>query len=237
MGSDPRHLALVWILAAAATACGHQEFTPSYPPTRGLDEIDTEDRPPRAFFGGTSLIDLTRPDRCAHVEGDLEDVTFRWVPSGEVRVYVAVMREEPRAAEQQLENPEDVIWVWTTAGDRSDSGFLTWAEGFAPGPDGLPASGDVPSLDPGRHRLWLVSWAWDERRELSHSSEIRPFFFAPGHTEAEVCCDESVAADPEASERWYDYWCRPLVPADEADDHPAWARRWGCADRESLCGG
>ncbi len=219
-----------------------------------------ENREETSFFSGTSVVTLREPHRCAHLHGRLGNLRLRWEPSGQGRVFVALMAAGPQAAGGELLNRHDIVWVWTTATkERSE---VQWFEGFSPNEDtGLPDGPPPPLEDLGHARVgeggdlylfWLVTWAWDEARNLSHSSEARPFFFSPHDTttvtadlDSEEACDVQEINDDRlpretqthADERWYCYWCRPVAKCEDADcegyeDHEL---EFGCRSRTFEC--
>lgn len=174
-----------------------------------------------AFASGSTLIELQAPPRCALLGRSLEgqspeqtlaDLTFSWTPSGERRVYAGVFSTRPDIVDGHVVPVENAVWAWATGGARTDAGTVAWRQGFTPRADGLPDLESAPPATLDKGVYWFVTWAWDDTRALTWSSETRPFIWDPDALDGSAWCPEIEAeANPDTTAR---FWC--VAPEQDA---------------------
>ena len=103
---------------------------------------------------------------------NLGNFFFNWTPTGKKKIMVAIFRNSIRIEDNEIDNKEDIMWLWTSNSD--DKGGVSYANGFSATYKDHKFILDKPISLPVNTYVWCV-WAWNEQgTRVTNSSRELP---------------------------------------------------------------
>jgi hypothetical protein len=113
---------------------------------------------------------------------DVPQYTFSWNPTNKKVIMLALFKQVIQVADNQISNPQDIVWLWTPPIGTTDPGKVSFSSGkMALYENGKFDLVDVPKTNalPLGMYVWAV-WVWDDKAiNIMASSRELPIYIIP----------------------------------------------------------
>ncbi len=121
------------------------------------------------LFPNTEPIEIVAPYPWAQITS--QTPTFRWQPTNNRHVVAAVFDSPAVVADGNIDNTDDIVWIWHSGLGLDDEGNVSFKRGV----DGIQSGQPTEPLERGRTYYWAI-WAWDDLgAHVTHASPLTSF--------------------------------------------------------------